>query len=117
MTNTQKSVPSVDRLVHEPARLAILSVLSGVDRADFNYLVVALGLSAGNLSSHMAKLGDAGYVAIDKAFVGGMPRTSYALTDAGRAALNAYWGQIDQIRSGLAGTERSTGRGQLQTGQ
>lgn len=117
MTNTSKSVPSVDRLVHEPARLAILSVLSGVDRADFNYLAVALGLSAGNLSSHMAKLGDAGYVAIDKAFVGGMPRTSYALTEAGRAALDTYWSQIDRIRSGLANTAPSTGRAQVRAEQ
>lgn len=99
MTNIAASVPKLDRVIHEPARLAILSALSGVDRADFNYLLVALGLSRGNLSSHMNKLSDAGYVTVKKQFVGNMPNTSYILTNHGKTALDGYWNELDALRT------------------
>ncbi len=59
----------VDRLIHEPARLAILTVLSGVKDADFIFLARTTGLTKGNLSSHLSKLEDAGLLKIDKRFV------------------------------------------------
>ncbi|MGD2178955.1 MAG: transcriptional regulator [Anaerolineae bacterium] len=60
----------VDRLVHEPARLAIMAVLSACKTADFTYLLNATGLGKGNLSSHLTRLKDAGYVSITKGFTG-----------------------------------------------
>lgn len=89
----------LDRLIHEPARLRILTILSGVDVADFNFLLNTLGLTKGNLSSHMDKLEKAGYVSISKSFNGRMPHTEFTITDNGKDALNQYWIDIDQIRS------------------
>ena len=88
----------LDRTIHEPARLRILMILSGVDVADFNFLLETLGLTKGNLSSHMDKLEKAGYVEVIKSFQGKMPHTDFRLTDAGRAALSAYWAELDSIR-------------------
>lgn len=73
-------------------------ILSGVDTADFNFLLSALRLSNGNLSSHMRHLEDAGYVEVTKAFEGRTPRTTYCTTGLGRARLDAYWRTIDDIR-------------------
>ena len=88
----------LDRTIHEPARLRILMILSGVDVADFNFLLETLGLTKGNLSSHMDKLEKAGYVEVIKSFQGKMPHTDFRLTDAGRVALTAYWAELDAIR-------------------
>ena len=102
MTTDQPGVPAVDRVIHEPARLAIMSALRGVDKADFAYLLNVLGLSRGNLSSHMAKLSDAGYVEVTKQFIGNVPNTSYSISAAGRAALAEYWEHIDSLRTPAA---------------
>jgi DNA-binding MarR family transcriptional regulator len=82
--------PHIDRLIHEPARLLIVSNLSVVDEADFVYLSRRTGLTAGNISSHMSRLEDAGYVTIGKGFDGRRPRTTYALTAAGQEAFERY---------------------------
>lgn len=79
-----------DRLIHEPGRLAILIVLNAVEEADFLFLRDQTGLTKGNLSSHTAKLETAGYIEIEKAFVGKIPRTVYRLTDTGAGALQEY---------------------------
>ncbi len=86
------SLPRIDpdRLVHEPGRLAILVILNAVDEADFLFLMDQTGLTKGNLSSHTAKLELAGYVEIEKSFVGKIPRTVYRLTRAGSDALQLY---------------------------
>ncbi|SEP67852.1 winged helix-turn-helix domain-containing protein [Microlunatus flavus] len=92
----------VDRLVHEPARLGILTVLSSVRSAEFLFLQSTLGLSKGNLSSHLGKLEQGGLVEITKKFVGKKPQTSAALTPAGLEAIGRYWRQLDHLR-GLGG--------------
>ena len=74
----------LDRLIHEPGRLAILTVLSSVTDADFVFLLRATGLTKGNLSSHLSKLEDAGLVAIEKRFVRKKPNTNVALTAKGQ---------------------------------
>ena len=74
----------------EPDRLAVLAVLNAVEQADFLFLLDQTGLTKGNLSSHTAKLETAGYVDVEKAFVGKIPRTVYRLTEAGQRALAAY---------------------------
>ncbi len=89
----------LDRVVHEPARLRILMLLSAVEETDFKFLQSTLGLTNGNLSSHMNRLEKAGYVKILKGFVGKVTQTRYHLTGPGKRALDSYWKQIDEIRS------------------
>ena len=88
----------VDRTIHEPARLRILMILAGVEVADFAFMLETLGLTRGNLSVHMSRLEDAGYVKIKKSFNGKMPHTEYRMTPAGRNALTRYWQSMDEIR-------------------
>ena len=88
----------LDRTIHEPVRLRIMSILSGVDLADFNFMLSAPRLSKGNLACHIDKLERAGYVEVQKSFNGKMPHTEYRLTDAGRTALADYWTALDAIR-------------------
>ena len=94
---------SFDRIVHEPARLAILTALSACEKADFVFLRSLTGLTKGNLSSHLVRLEQGGLVAIEKAFVGKQPITYVSLTGEGRDALKSYWKRFDQVRKGLRG--------------
>ncbi len=89
----------IDRVIHEPVRLRIMSILQGVDRADFKFMLSTLGLSKGNLSSHIDKLEQAKYVKVHKGFNGKMTLTEYSLTKRGRQALSEYWAALDQIRN------------------
>ena len=81
-------------------RLLLVANLSVVDEADFVFLSRQTGLSAGNISSHMTRLEEAGYVTIDKTFVAKRPRTVYQLTDRGRAAFEQYRQQLGGLLSG-----------------
>ena len=90
---------ALDRTIHEPARLRILTILSGVDLTDFNFLLSTLGLTKGNLSSHMDRLEKAGYVEVEKTFNGRIPHTEFRITPEGRAALDQYWRDLDAIRA------------------
>ena len=76
----------LDRVIHEPARLRIVALLAGVEEADFLWLLRESALTKGNLSSHVARLEEAGYVAVEKSFRGKIPLTLLRLTDAGRSA-------------------------------
>lgn len=82
--------PEVDRLVHEPARLAIMTNLYVVESANATYLLQQTGLTWGNLGSHLAKLEEAGYVHVVKGYRGRQPQTTISLTPAGRTALVGY---------------------------
>ena len=93
----------LDRLIHEPARLAIVTVLSSVRAADFVFLQRMTGLTQGNLSSHLTKLEEAGLIHIEKSFVGKRPNTSASLTPIGKQRTAAYWAQLDRLK-GLAAT-------------
>lgn len=85
-----RNLAALDRIVHEPSRLAIVSLLSAVEEADFLFLMNETGLTKGNLSSHLAKLDAAGYVDIEKTYRGKIPLTVCRLTKAGRAAFRQY---------------------------
>ncbi len=85
-----QAIAGIERLVHEPGRLLVLACLSAVSQADFLYVMRETGLSQGNLSSHLAKLEVAGYVRVEKTFVGKVPRTVLQLTSNGREALRSY---------------------------
>ncbi len=88
---TPEPLPTdTDRLIHEPARRVIMTILYTVESADFLYLLRETGLSKGNLSSHLAKLEDAGYVHVEKTFRGKVPLTICGLTDEGRTAFRRY---------------------------
>lgn len=90
------NVEDIDKIIHEPGRLMILLHLYVVMSADFIYLMKQTGLSKGNLSSHLTKLEEAGYVMIIKEFIDRKPHTLIQLTDAGRNAFESY---KDTIRS------------------
>jgi DNA-binding transcriptional ArsR family regulator len=90
-------IADIDRLIHEPARLMIMAYLYVVETADFVFLMRQTGLTWGNLSSHLSKLEDAGYVGIEKEFVGKKPRTMLRLTDAGRTAFREYRQGMKQV--------------------
>jgi DNA-binding transcriptional ArsR family regulator len=97
-----KGLQDVDRLVHEPARLGIMTVLSSAEVVEFKFVSTVLGLSKGNLSSHTQKLEDAGYIKIIKGYDGKKPMTSFRITSRGQKALSAYW---EGMRAAIPGTE------------
>ena len=99
MRNDISKKDIIDKLVHEPARLMIMLHLYVADSADFIYLMHHTGLSRGNLSSHMSKLEDAGYLAVEKKFVDKVPCTMLNLTDKGRIAFKAYKATMTDILS------------------
>ncbi len=88
----------LDRLVHEPGRLAIMTVLSSVRDADFVFLQRATGLTRGNLSSHLGKLEAAELVKIEKRFLRGKPNTNVALTALGRRRIADHWERLEQLK-------------------
>lgn len=92
----------VDRLIHEPARLLIVSILYAVEKVDFLFLLRETGLTKGNLSAHLAKLEGAGYIEIEKTFRGKIPQTLIALTAEGRAAFETYRKQLTNIVTKLS---------------
>jgi DNA-binding transcriptional ArsR family regulator len=89
---------SVDKTVHEPARLAILTALSACASADYVFLQRLTGLVSGSLTQHLARLDEAGLIAIKKGFVGKYPQTMVTLTDGGRAAVSAHWERMEAVR-------------------
>ncbi len=87
----------VDRLIHEPARLLIVTILSTAENADFLFLLKQTGLTRGNLSTHLSKLEAAGYVEIEKTYRGKVPFTLCSLTSAGLIAFENYRKKISQF--------------------
>lgn len=85
-----ESLADVDRVVHSPARLSILGYLYVAEAADFTFLMNEIGLTRGNLSSHMSTLEEAGYIAVEKEFVDHRPMTLLRLTKKGRSAFRGY---------------------------
>jgi DNA-binding transcriptional ArsR family regulator len=85
-----RELVEVDRLIHEPARAAIMAVLYGVKSADFKFLLETTQLTKGNLSVHARKLHGAEYLTIEKSFRNNYPYTEYKLTKKGKAAFKAY---------------------------
>ena len=87
----------LDRLVHEPARLSVMALLYVVDSADFTFLMNQTGLTWGNLSAHMSKLEEAGYLKVEKSFKGRRPNTTLRLTPQGREAFQEYARKMKQV--------------------
>ena len=93
-----EQLANLDRRVHDPARLAILTALSACERADFLFLLGVTGLTKGNLSSHLSKLEAAGLVEIEKKFVGKKTQTLVRLSGPGRQSIESYWKEMEEIR-------------------
>jgi DNA-binding MarR family transcriptional regulator len=87
----------LDRMIHEPARLMLMSYLSVLEGADFLFLMRQTGMTQGNLSSHLSKLEQAGYIEIQKTFVGKKPRTMVRATAQGREAFHDYRERMERI--------------------
>lgn len=97
MSADPRAIVNVDRLLHEPSRALIVAILAAVESADFLYLQRETGLTKGNLSAHLSKLEEAGYVHIEKTYRGKIPLTLCRLTEAGRRAFEAYRKQLKQF--------------------
>jgi DNA-binding PadR family transcriptional regulator len=89
--------PELDSVVHAPLRLAVLTILSTIDQADFNHLKELTGSSDGNISVHLQKLEKAGYIKSKKQFVGRKPQTTYRMTASGREALLTYVKELKRL--------------------
>jgi DNA-binding MarR family transcriptional regulator len=103
-----------DRVIHEPARLKIVAVLSVVENADFTFLLRQTGLTRGNLSVQLSRLEEAGYLAIDKTFAGRTPRTTASLTPAGRVAFATYRTYLNNLLDATRATGTSSTQKRVQ---
>ena len=92
-----QSLLDVDRIIHEPARLLIMTILSLAEKADFLFLLNETKMTKGNLSTHLSKLESAGYVEIEKTYRGKVPQTLCSLTPTGLDAFEKYRKQINQF--------------------
>ncbi len=88
---------NINRVVHEPVRLAILKILTSVKEVDFNFLLTTLGVTKGNLATHINKLETTGLVEVKKEFRGKIPHTSYRITKTGRRQFQKYWENMREL--------------------
>jgi len=103
-TNDGVSSPimGIDRRIHEPARFSIMAHLYVVEEADFLFLSRRIGLTKGNLSAHMRKLEEGGYIEVRKGFMGRRPHTVLAITEKGQEAFKNY---VSELKNALQGFE------------
>ena len=111
MADSTVRFPEIDRLVHEPARLAILTVLAACRSADFVFLQNATGLSKGNLSVQLTKLEQAGLIGIEKEIADKKTRTTVRLLPEGTRDLEDYWKNMEELRKLGSTRSRSRARG------
>ncbi len=95
------SLADIDQVIHAPARLMVLTYLYVVESADFVFLRQMTGMTWGNLSTHLSKLEEAGYVRIEKGFKGKKPHTMIRLTDQGRDAFRDYKKSMQHVLDDL----------------
>ncbi len=99
MSSVFEEMAGLDRLIHEPARLSVLTALSYCEKADFLFLQRLTGLSAGNLSVHLSKLEEARLIKIEKQIVAKRSNTQVAITDEGRQAVQEHWKKLENLRN------------------
>jgi len=92
-----EQILKLDPLIHAPIRLAILSILITAENANFTFLKEAIGTTDGNLSTHLTKLEERGYINIKKTFKGKKPQTMCTITDKGKVAFQSYLAQLERI--------------------
>lgn len=98
MAQVFEDLANLDRFIHEPARLSILTALSAVTSADFVSLQRLTGLSVGNLSNHIIKLQEAGFVQTKRVFVNKRTNTQVLITETGKQAVDQYWKQLETLQ-------------------
>ena len=103
MATPFEELAGLDRLIHEPARLSILTALSACQSADYLFLQRLTGLTGGNLSSHLSKLEEVGLIQVEKRFVEKRPNTLVQITDKGRTAIENHWEQLETLRKDSQG--------------
>jgi DNA-binding HxlR family transcriptional regulator len=96
-------LPELNPVIHGKLRLALLSLLIGVEEAEFTWLRTKTGSTDGNLGAQLLKLEEAGYVAVEKKFVQRKPQTLYRMTEAGRLALTEYVQALKQLLGAAIG--------------
>jgi DNA-binding MarR family transcriptional regulator len=99
--NDRHPLIDLDRTIHSPARLMVMTYLYAVESADYIFLQNLTGLTWGNISSHLSKLEEEGYVAIEKEIVGKKPHSMVHLTQSGRKAFREYKQSMQQVLSDL----------------
>jgi DNA-binding MarR family transcriptional regulator len=87
----------VNKLIHAPIRLGIMTILNSASKVNFIYLREKLDVTDGNLSSHMEKLEKAGYVKVKKSFIDKKPNTIYSITEKGKKAFRGYLQHLEKI--------------------
>ena len=98
MNTPFEELAGLDRLIHEPARLSIMTALSACKSADYIFLQRLTGLTGGNLSSHIARLEEGGLIQVEKRFVDKRPNTQVQITEKGRTAIERHWLQLENLR-------------------
>ena len=98
MSELFEEIAGIDKRIHEPARLAILTALSVCKSVDFTYLQRLTGMTQGNLSGHLSKLEEAGYLLITKQISGKRPLTTISITPVGQQAIENYWAGLERLR-------------------
>jgi hypothetical protein len=99
MSNVFEEIAGLDKLIHEPARLAIMTILSTVESTDFLALQRLTGLTSGNLSVHISKLAEGKLISYDKKIVGKKTKTQVKITAKGQQALEKHWMQLETFRT------------------
>ncbi len=116
MTKPFEELSGLNKLIHEPVRLAIMTTLSACNSAEFLFLQQILDLTTGNLSSHLSKLEEAGMVQIDKQFVGKKPVTMVSLTKIGSEAIKHHWQLLEQLQKSATEMTSQVPKFQLKPG-
>jgi len=98
MSDIFEQMAGLDKLLHEPARLAILTALSACQSADYTFLQRITGMTQGNLSGHLTKLEEAGMVKIEKQFVEKRPNTVVSITPQGTTSIEQHWQHLLHLR-------------------
>jgi len=98
MNSVFAEIAALDKLLHEPARLSLMTALSACKSADFLALQRLTGLTSGNLSVHLSKLEDAGLVILEKQFIEKRPNTQVQITEKGRQVTESHWQQLENLR-------------------
>jgi DNA-binding MarR family transcriptional regulator len=109
LENDLRTVQQLDRVIHEPARLAILAALNKVEEADFKFLCTVTGLTKGNLSRQSQQLEEAGYIETRKYYKGRVPATSYRITTQGHEAFADYWQKMSVLQEHVQKPETKNG--------
>lgn len=99
MSNVFEEIAGLDKLIHEPARLSIMAILSTSQSVDFLALQRLTGLTSGNLSVHLSKLVEGELITYEKQFVGKRPKTQIKITKKGQLALEKHWIQLENFRT------------------